>query len=63
MKYLKIPMERVGVLIGQKGETKRNLEEPILFISEDSRWDGQIFSGRAMWVPDKGMCKGGEGAI
>ena len=27
MKYLKIPMERVGVLIGQKGETKRNLEE------------------------------------
>ena len=27
MKYLKIPMERVGVLIGQQGETKKNLEE------------------------------------
>ena len=27
MKYLKIPMERVGVLIGQKGENRRLLEE------------------------------------
>jgi ribosomal RNA assembly protein len=26
MKYLKIPMERVGVLIGHKGETKKELE-------------------------------------
>jgi ribosomal RNA assembly protein len=27
MKYLKIPMERIGVLIGHKGETKQALEE------------------------------------
>lgn len=27
MKYLKIPMDRIGVLIGQKGETKKDLEE------------------------------------
>ena len=27
MKYLKIPIERVGVLIGQNGETKKFLEE------------------------------------
>ena len=27
MKYLKIPMDRVGVLIGQKGQTKRDIEE------------------------------------
>jgi ribosomal RNA assembly protein len=27
MKYLKIPLDRVGVLIGQKGETKKDLEE------------------------------------
>ena len=27
MKYLKIPMDRVGVIIGQKGETKKWLEE------------------------------------
>jgi ribosomal RNA assembly protein len=27
MKYLKIPLDRVGVLIGQKGETKIDLEE------------------------------------
>ena len=27
MKYLKIPMERVGVLIGHNGETKKDLEE------------------------------------
>ena len=27
MKYLKIPIERVGVLIGHKGETKKYLEE------------------------------------
>jgi len=27
MKYLKIPMERVGALIGHKGETKKDLEE------------------------------------
>ena len=27
MKYLKIPMDRVGVLIGHKGETKKDLEE------------------------------------
>ena len=27
MKYLKIPLDRVGVLIGHKGETKRDLEE------------------------------------
>ena len=27
MKYLKIPMERVGVLIGHKGEIKKSLED------------------------------------
>jgi ribosomal RNA assembly protein len=27
MKYLKIPMDRVGVLIGHNGETKKDLEE------------------------------------
>jgi len=27
MKYLKIPLDRVGVLIGKNGETKKNLEE------------------------------------
>ncbi len=27
MKYLKIPMERIGVLIGSNGETKKDLEE------------------------------------
>lgn len=27
MKYLKIPMERIGVLIGHKGETKQSLEK------------------------------------
>ena len=27
MKYLKIPMERVGVLIGRNGEVKKDLEE------------------------------------
>jgi len=27
MKYLKIPIERVGVLVGHKGETKKYLEE------------------------------------
>lgn len=27
MKYLKIPMDRVGVLIGHNGETKKQLEE------------------------------------
>jgi ribosomal RNA assembly protein len=27
MKYLKIPLDRVGVLIGHKGETKKDLEE------------------------------------
>lgn len=27
MRYLKIPMERVGVLIGHNGETKKDLEE------------------------------------
>jgi len=27
MKYLKIPLERVGVLIGHNGETKKYLEE------------------------------------
>lgn len=27
MKYLKIPLERVGVLIGHNGETKKDLEE------------------------------------
>jgi ribosomal RNA assembly protein len=27
MKYLKIPLERVGVLIGHKGEVKKDLEE------------------------------------
>lgn len=27
MKYLKIPMERVGALIGRKGETKKDFEE------------------------------------
>jgi ribosomal RNA assembly protein len=27
MKYLKIPMDRIGVLIGQKGENKRDIEE------------------------------------
>jgi len=27
MKYLKVPMDRVGVLIGPKGQTKKELEE------------------------------------
>ncbi len=27
MKYLKIPMDRIGVLIGQKGENKKDIEE------------------------------------
>jgi ribosomal RNA assembly protein len=27
MKYLKIPLDRIGVLIGQKGENKKDLEE------------------------------------
>jgi ribosomal RNA assembly protein len=27
MKYLKMPMERIGVLIGRNGETKKDLEE------------------------------------
>ena len=27
MKYIKIPMERIGVLIGNNGETKKDLEE------------------------------------
>jgi ribosomal RNA assembly protein len=27
MKYLKIPMDRVGVLIGHKGQTKKDLED------------------------------------
>lgn len=27
MKYLKIPLERIGVLIGHSGETKKDLEE------------------------------------
>ena len=27
MKYLKIPMDRIGALIGHKGETKKDLEE------------------------------------
>ena len=27
MKYLKIPMDRIGILIGHNGETKRELEE------------------------------------
>ena len=27
MKYLKVPMDRVGVLIGQKGQTKKDIEE------------------------------------
>ena len=30
MKYLKIPLDRVGVLIGQKGETKKNIEDKSL---------------------------------
>jgi len=29
MRYLKIPMERVGVLIGRNGETKKDLEEKL----------------------------------
>lgn len=29
MKYLKIPMDRVGALIGHKGETKKDLEEKV----------------------------------
>lgn len=42
MKYLKIPLERVGVLIGQNGETKKYLEERSGFkIDIDSR-QGEI---------------------
>ena len=38
MKYLKIPLDRVGVLIGQKGETKKDLEEKSGFkINIDSK--------------------------
>lgn len=38
MKYLKIPLDRVGVLIGQKGETKKDLEEKFgLKINIDSK--------------------------
>ena len=38
MKYLKIPLDRVGVLIGQKGETKKFLEEKSGFkINIDSK--------------------------
>ena len=29
MKYLKIPMDRIGALIGHKGETKKELEEKL----------------------------------
>jgi len=29
MKYLKIPMDRIGALIGHKGETKKDLEEKL----------------------------------
>ena len=27
MKYLKIPMERIGVLIGSNGETRKRIED------------------------------------
>jgi len=27
MKYLKVPMDRIGALIGHKGETKKDLED------------------------------------
>lgn len=38
MKYLKIPLDRIGVLIGQKGETKKDLEEKTgLKINIDSK--------------------------
>ena len=38
MKYLKVPLDRVGVLIGQKGETKKFLEEKSGFkINIDSK--------------------------
>jgi len=38
MKYLKIPMDRIGVLIGQKGENKKFLEEKTgLKINIDSK--------------------------
>ena len=29
MKYLKIPLDRIGALIGHKGETKKDLEEKL----------------------------------
>ena len=29
MKYLKIPMDRIGALIGHKGETKKDLEDKL----------------------------------
>ena len=42
MKYLKIPMERVGVLIGHKGETKKELETRCgLSINIDSK-NGEV---------------------
>jgi len=38
MKYLKIPMDRIGALIGHKGETKQNIEERLgLKIDIDSK--------------------------
>jgi len=42
MKYLKIPMNRVGVLIGHNGEMKKQLEEKSgIKLQIDSKLDCQ----------------------
>lgn len=42
MKYLKIPMDRVGVLIGHNGETKKQLEEKTGIKVEINSDEGEI---------------------
>lgn len=42
MKYLKIPMSRVGVLIGQNGETKKELEERLDIKLDINSREGEI---------------------
>jgi len=42
MKYLKIPMERIGVLIGHNGEIKKNLETRSGLKLEINSKDGEV---------------------
>ena len=42
MKYLKIPIERIGVLIGHKGETKKMIEEMAQMPIEIDSSEGEI---------------------